>query len=268
MFGSSPSSKASSERMAALVARIRAGELRAISRAISFMESDPEAVSTLAQHFKGETNHGVVVGITGYPGVGKSTVVDRLIDAFRVDGKRVGVLAVDISSPLTGGALLGDRVRMQRHALDEGVYIRSMATRGHAGGLARSTCHAITVLSAAGYDLILVETVGVGQEVGEITTLADVVVVIVAPGLGDEIQAMKAGLFEVAHLVVVNKADHPEAQATIATLRRWIQPVLATVAVKGEGIPELKEAILSLASQSSASPVPSDVSAGGDGATT
>jgi LAO/AO transport system kinase len=184
-----------------------------------------------------------VIGITGYPGAGKSTVVAQLVAAYRRVGMKVGVLAVDISSPVTGGALLGDRIRMQEHTLDHGVYIRSMATRGHHGGLAHATSDATLVLEAAGYEVILIETIGVGQNEVDVVDLAHTVVAVVAPGLGDEVQAMKAGLLEVAHIVVVNKGDLAGADTALRDLRDWYPTVLRTVATTGEGIPELVAAI-------------------------
>ncbi len=184
-----------------------------------------------------------MIWVTGYPGAGKSTVVDQLVSFYRRQGLKVGVLAVDISSPVTGGALLGDRIRMHEHALDPGVYIRSMATRGHHGGLARATVDAVVVLEAAGYEVILIETIGVGQNEVDIVDVAHTVVAVVAPGLGDEVQAMKAGLLEVAHIIVVNKGDLPGADNTLRDLREWCSNVLRTVATTGAGIPELAAAI-------------------------
>ncbi|HEU4686556.1 MAG TPA: methylmalonyl Co-A mutase-associated GTPase MeaB, partial [Nitrospira sp.] len=177
------------------------------------------------------------------PGAGKSTLVDRLVTAYRLEGKKVGVLAVDVSSTVTGGALLGDRIRMQEHALDPCVYIRSMATRGSRGGLARATDAATRVLEAAGYETILIETVGVGQNELDILRVAPTVVAVVTPGLGDEIQAMKAGLLETAHIIVVNKGDHPGADSALRALRDWRPTVIRTVAATGEGLPELMTAI-------------------------
>lgn len=227
---------------AILAEQVRAGNVRAASRLITLLENHPKdrAVVRLLDDTSREAT---VIGVTGYPGAGKSAVVDRLVGFYRRNGLKVGVLAVDISSPVTGGALLGDRIRMQEHALDHGVYIRSMATRGHHGGLAQATGDAALVLKAAGYEAILIETVGVGQNEIDIVNLAHTVVAVVAPGLGDEVQAMKAGLLEVAHIVVVNKGDLPGADNTLRDLREWCPKVLRTVATTGEGIPELAEAI-------------------------
>lgn len=225
-----------------LAEQVRAGNIRAVSRLISLLENHPgsrEVLRLLDSTSRGAT----VVGITGYPGAGKSTVVDRLVSLYRRSGLKVGVLAVDISSPVTGGALLGDRIRMQEHVLDHGVYIRSMATRGHHGGLAQATADAALVLEVAGYEVILIETIGVGQNEVDILNLAHTVVAVVAPGLGDEVQAMKAGLLEVAHIVVVNKGDFSGADNTLRDLREWYPNVLRTVATTGEGIPELAGAI-------------------------
>lgn len=230
------------ERMAILAEQLGRGNVRAVSRLISLLENHPggrEALRFLNSASRGAT----VIGVTGYPGAGKSTVADRLVSFYRRQGLRVGVLAVDISSPVTGGALLGDRIRMQDHALDQGVYIRSMATRGYHGGLAQATGDAALVLEAAGYEVILIESIGVGQNEIDIVDLAHVVVAVVAPGLGDEVQAMKAGLLEVAHIVVVNKGDLSGADNTLRHLREWYPNVLHTVATTGEGISELAAAI-------------------------
>lgn len=225
-----------------LAEQVRTGNVRAVSRLISLLENHPGGGEAL--RFLNSTSRGTrVIGLTGYPGAGKSTVVTRLVSFYRQQGLKVGVLAVDSSSSVTGGALLGDRIRMQEHALDHGVYIRSMAARGHHGGLAQATGGAAVVLEAAGYDVILIETIGVGQNEVDIIDLAHIVVAVVAPGLGDEVQAMKAGLLEVAHIVVVNKGDLPGADNTLRDLREWCPNVLRTVATTGEGIPELAAAM-------------------------
>lgn len=226
-----------------LAHRVKAGNVRAVSRLITLLErQDPDGSSML--HLLGSSPHrAAVIGITGYPGAGKSTVVAQLVAVYRRFGMKVGVLAVDISSPVTGGALLGDRIRMQAHTLDREVYIRSMATRGHHGGLAQATGDAVLVLEAAGYDVILIETIGVGQNEVDVVDVAHIVVAVVAPGLGDEVQAMKAGLLEVAHIVVVNKGDLAGADATLRDLRDWCPIVFRTIATTGEGIPELVAAI-------------------------
>jgi LAO/AO transport system kinase len=196
------------------------------------------------------TGHARVAGLTGAPGVGKSTVTGGLVAAYRKRGLRVGVLAIDPTSPFSGGALLGDRVRMQDHATDEGVFIRSMASRGHLGGLSRTTPQALRVLDAAGFDVVLVETVGVGQAEVEIASLADSTLVVVAPGMGDAIQAAKAGILEIGDMFVVNKSDKPGAQEAVRDLRtmiamarrgegEWRPPIVSTSAVSGEGIADL-----------------------------
>jgi LAO/AO transport system kinase len=225
-----------------------------VARLISLVEdASPllrEVMAGLAPH----TGHAMVVGVTGSPGVGKSTSTNALVGALRAAGRRVGVLAVDPSSPFSGGALLGDRVRMGDHALDRDVYIRSMAARGHLGGLAWSTPQAIRVLDAAGFDVVLVETVGVGQSEVEIAALADTTLVLLAPGMGDGIQAAKAGILEVGDLYVVNKADRDGATSLRRDLRNalamgdrsdgaWKPPILLTVAQSGEGVPEVVDAI-------------------------
>jgi LAO/AO transport system kinase len=227
----------------AAVKSVRAGGIRAISRLISKLENQEADGYSALQFLKSLTHQAAVVGITGYPGAGKSTLIDRLIPAYRRLGKKVAVLAVDISSPVTGGAVLGDRVRMQQHADDPMVYIRSMASRGHRGGLARATGDAVAVLEAAGYEAILIETVGVGQGELDIAAVARTVVAVVAPGLGDEIQAMKAGLLEIADIVVLNKSDLVGADGTLQDLRDWCRVVIPTTAVKEEGIAELMTAI-------------------------
>jgi LAO/AO transport system kinase len=235
---------------AAALDKARAGDTRALARLISLVEDESPQVRSVIKDLLPDTGRARIVGLTGAPGVGKSTVTGALLRAFRAEGRRVAVLAVDPSSPFTGGALLGDRIRMQEHATDQQVFIRSMASRGHLGGLAASTPQAIRVLDAVGFELILIETVGVGQAEVAIASLADSVVVLLAPGMGDAIQAAKAGILEVADLFVVNKADKPDAQQVVRDLRNmialaqhsqdgWKPPIVSTVAVKGEGIDEL-----------------------------
>jgi LAO/AO transport system kinase len=232
-----------------LVERLREGDGRAVARLISMVEDGPrEQLREVAEALNPSSGKAEVIGLTGAPGVGKSTLCDALVGAYRQAGRTVGVLAVDPTSPFTGGALLGDRVRMQRHALDDGVYIRSMATRGHLGGLAWATPQAVRVLDAAGCEVIMVETVGVGQAEVEVAGLADTTLVVLAPGFGDAVQVAKAGILEVADLFVVNKADRSGAEEVARDLRQmlhlgparpWSVPVLLTAAERGEGIDEL-----------------------------
>ena len=230
--------------------RVRAGDIRALARLLSLVEDESPAVRSVIREILPSTGGARTIGLTGSPGVGKSTVTGALVGAYRAQRCRVAVLAVDPTSPFTGGALLGDRVRMQDHATDDQVFIRSMASRGHLGGLAASTPQAIRVLDAAGFDPIIIETVGVGQAEVAVASLADSVVVLLAPGMGDAIQAAKAGILEVADLFVVNKADKPDSQQVVRDLRNmialaqrepgdWKPPILTTVAMKGEGIDEL-----------------------------
>ena len=230
--------------------KARAGDPRALARLLSLVEDESPQVRSVIRDLLPGTGGARIIGLSGAPGVGKSTVTGALVGAFRADGARVAVLAVDPSSPFTGGALLGDRIRMQDHAVDDRVFIRSMASRGHLGGLAASTPQAIRVLDAAGFGLIIIETVGVGQAEVAIASLADSVVVLLAPGMGDAIQAAKAGILEVADLFVVNKADKPDAQQVVRDLRGmialadrgeddWKPPIVSTVAVRNEGIQEL-----------------------------
>ncbi|MCW2636012.1 MAG: Lysine arginine ornithine transport system kinase [Blastococcus sp.] len=227
----------------ALVESARNGDARAVARLISLVEDASPALREVAAALSPHTGHAQVLGLTGAPGVGKSTTTTALVRALRTAGKRVGVLAVDPSSPFSGGALLGDRVRMQDHAGDSGVFIRSMASRGHLGGLAWATPQALRVLDAAGCDVVLIETVGVGQSELEIASLADTTLVLVAPGMGDGIQAAKAGILEVADVFVVNKADRDGADQTVRDLRymlslggrhseagHWRPPICKTVA--------------------------------------
>ncbi|HEX6674501.1 MAG TPA: methylmalonyl Co-A mutase-associated GTPase MeaB [Actinomycetes bacterium] len=232
-----------------LVERLRSGDGRAVARLISLVEDGTrEQLREVAESLNPLSGRAVVLGLTGSPGVGKSTLANALVAAYRSAGRTVGVLAVDPSSPFTGGALLGDRVRMQRHAGDHGVYIRSMATRGHLGGLARATPQVVRVLDAAGCEVVLVETVGVGQAEVEVAGLADTTLVVLAPGFGDAVQVAKAGILEVADLFVVNKADKEGADVVARDLRQmlhlgearpWSVPVLRAVAERGDGIEEL-----------------------------
>lgn len=238
-----------------LVAQAREGRPRAVARLISLVEGASPQLREVMAALAPLAGHAYVVGLTGSPGVGKSTSTSALVSAYRRAGKRVGVLAVDPSSPFSGGALLGDRVRMSEHASDPGVYIRSMATRGHLGGLTWSAPQAIRVLDAAGCDVILVETVGVGQSEVEIASQADTSVVLLAPGMGDGIQAAKAGILEIGDVYVVNKADRDGADATARELNHmlglgesravgdWRPPIVKTVAARGEGIDEVVEAL-------------------------
>jgi LAO/AO transport system kinase len=230
-----------------LVARAREGDARAVARLISLVEDSSPLLREVMAGLAPYAGHAQIVGITGSPGVGKSTSTNALVGELRRAGKRVGVLAVDPSSPFSGGALLGDRVRMQDHATDREVYIRSMASRGHLGGLAWTTPQALRVLDAAGCDVILVETVGVGQSEVEIAGLADTTLVLLAPGMGDGIQAAKAGILEIGDLYVINKADRDGADQVRRDLRSmlaladrpegaWKPPIVSTVAAKGEGL--------------------------------
>ncbi|MGF1339209.1 methylmalonyl Co-A mutase-associated GTPase MeaB [Streptomyces flavovirens] len=238
-----------------LVEQARQGRPRAVARLISLVEGASPQLREVMAALAPLAGHAYVVGLTGSPGVGKSTSTSALVSAYRKAGKRVGVLAVDPSSPFSGGALLGDRVRMSEHASDPGVYIRSMATRGHLGGLAWSAPQAIRVLDAAGCDVVLVETVGVGQSEVEIASQADTSVVLLAPGMGDGIQAAKAGILEIGDVYVVNKADRDGADATARELNHmlglgearapgdWRPPIVKTVAARGEGVDEVVEAL-------------------------
>ena len=238
-----------------LVASARAGSPRAVARLISLVEDAHPALRDVMAALAPYTGHAHVIGVTGSPGVGKSTSTNAVVAAYRRRGQRVGILAVDPSSPFSGGALLGDRIRMQDHVLDPEVYIRSMASRGHLGGVSWTTPQALRVLDAAGCDVVVVETVGVGQSEVEVAGLADTTLVLLAPGMGDGIQAAKAGILEIGDVFVVNKADREGADATVRDLRHmislgdrtepglWRPPVVKTVAARGEGVDELMASV-------------------------
>jgi LAO/AO transport system kinase len=237
-----------------LADRVLAGDPRAIARAISLIENEQPAGIDLVREVFPRTGRAYLVGVTGPPGAGKSTLVDRIVAQLRARPTTVGVIAVDPTSPFTGGAVLGDRLRMVAHANDEGVFIRSMATRGQLGGLARATGDAALVLDAAGKEVVVIETVGVGQDEVDIIRTADVSIVTLVPGTGDEVQALKAGIMEIADLFVVNKADRDGADRLAAAVESnlslqafapgaWRPPVLKTVATTGAGVPEVVEAI-------------------------
>jgi len=236
------------------IERALAGDARALARLVSLAEDGAPELRAVMKALAPLTGGARVVGLTGAPGVGKSTLTAALVRAYRERGLRVGVLAVDPTSPFTGGALLGDRVRMQDHATDPGVFIRSMASRGHLGGLAAATPQALRVLDAAGFGVVLIETVGVGQAEVEVASLADTTLVLVAPGAGDAVQAAKAGILEVGDIFVVNKRDNPGAQETVRNLRtmiamaargpgEWKPPIVMTTATAGEGITDLAAAV-------------------------
>jgi GTPase len=227
--------------------------MRAVARAISKVEDVSKDASQLMKKIFPLTGKGLIVGITGAPGAGKSSLVDKLAQRYRRQGERVGIVAVDPSSPFSGGAILGDRIRMQTLGLDQGVFIRSMATRGNLGGLARTTVDAVSILDAAGYSKIIIETVGVGQDEVEVVKAADVSVVVLVPGMGDDIQAIKAGIMEIGDVFVINKADRDgvnstekelEALLSLATREDgWQPPIVKTIATENKGIDELAAAI-------------------------
>jgi LAO/AO transport system kinase len=233
--------------------RIIKGDTSAVARAISKVEDSSAHASELMKQIFSRTGRALIVGITGSPGAGKSSLVDKLAAFYRKQGERVGIIAVDPSSPFSGGAILGDRIRMQTLALDKGVFIRSMATRGNLGGLARASVEAVAILDAAGYDKIIVETVGVGQDEIEIAKTADVCVVVLVPGMGDDVQTLKAGIMEIGDVLVINKADREgvlrtekELQALLTLSARtdeWQPPIIKTVAIESKGIAELARAI-------------------------
>ena len=235
-----------------LLARARSGDKRSIARLVSVVENDEPGAAEAMRELYPTTGRAQTVGITGPPGGGKSTLVNRLAGLYRERAARVAIVAVDPSSPFSGGAILGDRIRMRERFLDDGIFIRSMASRGHAGGLARATARVVNVLDALGTDIVLVETVGVGQEEVDVIRVVDTVCLVTVPGLGDDIQAIKAGIIEIADVLVVNKADRPGADdaardlaqmLSLAKDRPWKTPIVRTSAQSGDGLPQLVEAI-------------------------
>jgi LAO/AO transport system kinase len=239
--------------IAEFVSRVRAGDVRALSRAISTVEDHtPESTDLLKALFPYSGN-ALLLGMTGSPGAGKSTLVDQVARVYRKQGKTIGIVAVDPTSPFSGGAILGDRIRMQSHHADSGIYIRSMATRGSLGGLASTTADVATVLDASGRDIVMIETVGVGQDEIDIVRLADVTIVVLVPGMGDDVQTIKAGIMEIADIFVINKADRDGAERVEREIRAmqtlavrhddWTPPIVKTVATDGSGMEELAQAI-------------------------
>ena len=233
--------------------RLRSGDPLTLTRAITTVENRSPGWADLLKTAFPQTGHARILGLTGAPGAGKSTLVDQLAKQYRKQNQTVGVIAVDPTSPYTGGAILGDRIRMQDHFSDPGIYIRSMATRGSLGGLARATADVVTVLDASGRDLVMIETVGVGQDEVDIVRVADVTIVILVPGMGDDVQSIKAGIMEIADIFVINKSDREGADRVEREIRalqslairddRWTPPIVKTVATEGSGIPELVAAI-------------------------
>jgi LAO/AO transport system kinase len=238
---------------AALLQRLTSGDPRALARSISLVEGETAEGRAILKAVYARTGKALVLGITGPPGAGKSSLASKLVGAWRARGEKVGIIAVDPSSAFSGGAILGDRIRMQEHCLDPGVFIRSMATRGHFGGVSRACRDVVDLLDAAGYGIILIETVGVGQDEVEVVQIADMVLVVLPPGLGDDIQAIKAGILEIADLFVINKADREGADRLSSELQAMLAlapdektartPILRTVATTGAGVAELMEAV-------------------------
>jgi LAO/AO transport system kinase len=239
--------------VAKLLANARAGRIADIARLLSIVENEEPEAAEVVKATYGDTGRAIVVGFTGPPGAGKSTLVSALTAAYKKTAERVAVVAVDPSSPYSGGAILGDRIRMRERYLDTGVFIRSMASRGHSGGLSRATKRVVSLLDALGYDVVLVETVGVGQQEVEVVRVVDTVCLLTIPGAGDDIQAIKAGVVEVADILVVNKADRPGVDQVVLDLKQmltlgaqrlaWVPPVIKTSAVDGTGLDELIDAI-------------------------
>jgi LAO/AO transport system kinase len=235
------------------IERLHTGDARALARAISTVENRSAGWGELLKAVFPKTGNARILGLTGAPGAGKSTLVDQLAKQYRKENRTVGIIAVDPTSPYTGGAILGDRIRMQDHFADPGIYIRSMATRGSLGGLARATADVATVLDAAGRDLIMIETVGVGQDEVDIVRLADITIVILVPGMGDDVQSIKAGIMEIADIFVINKSDRDGADRVEREIRalqslavrgdHWTPPIVKTVASEGKGIDQLAKAI-------------------------
>jgi len=244
---------ASNHDIQSLIASLRSGDVRALARAISAVENRAPGWSELLKALFPHSGRARVLGLTGAPGAGKSTLVDHLARLYRKQNRTVGIVAVDPTSPYTGGAILGDRIRMQEHFSDPGIYIRSMATRGSLGGLARTTADVTTVLDASGRDVVLIETVGVGQDEVDIVRLADITIVILVPGMGDDVQTIKAGIMEIADIFVINKSDHEGAERVEREIRGlqslalrhdgWTPPIVKTVASEGTGVEDLAAAI-------------------------